>query len=89
MLSLSCYKNGYELEARATPVDDRRPTIVIWPKPGSAASANTSQPSKTEWVRVNGRICFGIATPTRMGDHRSLEARGVLVEEELKLKWLR
>ena len=40
-------------------------------------------------VHVNGRICFGSATPTCMGDHESLEAGGVLVEEELKWKWLR
>ena len=38
---------------------------------------------------VNGRICFGSATPTCMGDHESLEDGGALVEEELKWKWLR
>ena len=40
-------------------------------------------------VHVNGRICFGSATPTCMGDHESLEAGGVLVEDEWKWKWLR
>ena len=40
-------------------------------------------------VQVNGRMCFGSARPTCMGDQESLEAGGVLVEEELKWKWLR
>ena len=40
-------------------------------------------------VHVNGRICFGSATPTCMGDHEYLEAGGVLVEEGWKWKWLR
>ena len=40
-------------------------------------------------VHVNRRICFSSATPTCMGDHESLEAGGVLVEEECKWKWLR
>ena len=35
---------------------------------------------------VNGRICFGSATPTCMEDHEFLEAGGALVEEELKWK---
>ena len=35
---------------------------------------------------VNGRTCFGSATPTCMGDHKSLEAGGVLVE--VKWKWM-
>ena len=36
---------------------------------------------------VNGRICFGSATPTFMGDNESLEAGGALVE--VKWKWMR
>ena len=40
-------------------------------------------------VHVNGRICIGSDTPTCMGDHKSLEAGGALVEEEFKWKWLR
>ena len=40
-------------------------------------------------VHIDGRICFGSATPTCMGDHKSLEAGGALVEEKLKWKWLR
>ena len=37
-------------------------------------------------VHVNGRICFGSATPTCMRDHESLEAGGILVE--VKWKWM-
>ena len=40
-------------------------------------------------VHGNERICFGSATPTFMGDQESLEAGGVLVEEEWMWKWLR
>ena len=38
---------------------------------------------------VNGRICFGNASPTCMGDHESLEAGGALVEVKWKWMWLR
>ena len=34
VLFLSCRGNGSESEARATPVDDRRPGIAIWLNPG-------------------------------------------------------
>ena len=34
-------------------------------------------------------FALAFATPTRMEDHRALEAGGALVEEELKWKWLR
>ena len=64
-------------------MDDRRPGIVIWPNLGCGASAHTGRPRKTGWVGVNGRIRFGIATPTRMGDHESLEAGGARVDEDL------
>ena len=30
VLDLSCCGNGYNLDARATPVEDRRPGIAIW-----------------------------------------------------------
>ena len=36
-----------------------------------------------------GPQASALATPTRMGDHKSLEGGGVLVEEELKWKSLR
>ena len=41
VLVLSCYGNGSELEARATPVDDRRPGVKVLAKPWCAASAHT------------------------------------------------
>ena len=34
-------------------------------------------------------FAFALATPTCMGDHKSLEAGEALVEEEVKLRWLR
>ena len=34
VLVLSCCGNGYKLEARATPVQDRRPGTTIWLNPG-------------------------------------------------------
>ena len=63
-------------------------------KPWCGASAHTGcRPwvlaLERRMVHVNGRMCFGSATPTCMGDHESLEAGGVLVEEEWKWKWLR
>ena len=38
---------------------------------------------------VNGRICFGSATRTCMGDHQSLEAGGAVVEVNWKWMWRR
>ena len=40
-------------------------------------------------VHVNGRIRFGSAMPTCMGDRKSLEAGGALVEVKWKWMWLR
>ena len=88
VLILSCGGNGYEFEARATPVDERRPGTAIWltlvwcPRPDRLLPLRGL-------VYFNGRICFGSATPTCTGDHKSLEAGGAQVEEELKWKWLR
>ena len=56
---------------------------------GCGASAHTGQPRKTGWVHVNARILLAFATPTRMGDHRSLEAGGALVKVKWKWIWLR
>ena len=36
-----------------------------------------------------GVFALAFTTPTHMGDHKSLEAGGALVEEELKWMWLR
>ena len=92
VLVLSCYGNGSESEARATPVEDRRPGIAIWLNdgvvppctPAVALGCITALERRT--VHVNGRICFGSATPTCMGDHESVEPAGVLVD--VKWKWM-
>ena len=76
-------------------MEDRRPRIAIWLNPGVVAPPTPAvalgciTALEKRMAHVNGRICFGSATPTCMGDHEALEAGGVLVEEELKLKWLR
>ena len=87
MLVLSCCGNGNELEARATPVEDRRPEFksgqtLVWFHPPTPAVGH-------RLVHVNGRICFGSATPTCMGNHESLEAGRVLVEVKWKWMWMR
>ena len=94
-LVLHCYGNGNKSEARATPVDDRRPRVKDLAKRWCGASANTGcQPwvhhcTWEETVHVNECICFGSATPTCMGDHESLDAGGALVEVTWKWMWLR
>ena len=92
VLGLSCYGNGSELEARTTPVDDRRPGTAIWlipgvvPTPTPAAALGCISALGNRPLYVNGRICFGSGTPTCMGDPESLEAGGGLVE--VKWKWV-
>ena len=69
--------------------------MAIWPNPGVvpprtlAGALGCITALERSIVHVHGRICFGSATPTCMGDYEYLEAGGVLVEEELKWKWLR
>ena len=95
VLVLSGYGNGSESEARATRVDDRRPGIAIWlhpgvvPPPTPVVALGCITALGRRPVYVNGRICFGSATPTCMGDHESLEAGGALVEVKWKWMWLR
>ena len=74
-------------------MDDGRPGIVIWlypgvvPPPTSAVALGLSPSGRL--VYVIGRICFGSATPMCMGDHKSLEVGGALVEVGCKWNWLR
>ena len=88
----SCYGNGSESEARATPVEDRRPGIANWLDPGvvplrtPAVALGCITALERRVVHANGHIYFGSATPTCMGDHGSLEAGGVLVD--VKWKWM-
>ena len=76
-------------------MEDRRPGIAIWLNPGvmpprtPAVTLGCITALDMRMLHGNGRVCFGSATATCMGDHESLEAGGVLVEEELKWKWLR
>ena len=75
-------------------MEDRRPGIAIWLNPGVVPPRTSAVPLgcialERRTVHVNGRICFGSAKPMCMGDHESLEAGGVLVQEERKWKWLR
>ena len=68
--------------------------MAIWLNPGvvpswtPAGALGCITALERSMVHVNGRICFGSAMPTCMGDHESLEAGGVLVEQERKWKWL-
>ena len=47
VLVLPCYGNGSELEARVTPVNDRRPGVKDLAKPWCGASAHTGS---CRWV---------------------------------------
>ena len=75
--------------SRATTVDDRNPGMAIWLKPAVAPPPTPAGPLKSDRYALVGAWALAFATPTRMGDHESLEAEGLLVEEELKSKWLR
>ena len=61
----------------------------VLPPPTPAVNLGCITALRRRPVYVNGRICFGSATPPCLGDHKSLEAGGALVEGELKWKWLR
>ena len=71
------------------------PGLRVWlnpavvPPPTPAVSLRCITALEGRLVNVNGRICFGSATPTVMGDHKSLEAGGALVEVKLEWMWLR
>ena len=76
-------------------MEERRPGIAICLNPGVVPPPTATvilgciTALERRMVDVNGRICFGSATPTCMGDQESLEAGGAPVQEELKWKWLR
>ena len=91
VLVLSCYGTQSESKARATRVNDRRiwlkPGVVPPPTPAVALGCITALGRRP--VYVNGRVAFGGATPTCMGDHESLAAGEALVEVKWKWMWLR
>ena len=62
------------------------PDVLPPPTPAIALGCFTALGRRA--VYVNGRICFGSARPTCMGDHESLEAGGALVEMKWKWMWL-
>ena len=77
-------------------MEDTRPGLRIWLNPGVVPPPKIPDVAlacitalERRMVHVNGRICFGNATPMCMGDHESLEAGGVLVEVKWKWMWLR
>ena len=69
-LVLHCYGNGKESEARANPVEDKRPRIAIWLNPGvvpprtPAVALGCITALERRMVNVKERICSGNATPT-------------------------
>ena len=71
------------------------PELRIWlnpgvvPPPTAAVALGCITALGKRPVYGNGRICFGTATPTCMGDHESLEAGGALVDVKWKWMWLR
>ena len=58
-------------------MDDRGPRFAIWlnpgvvPRPTPAVALGCITALGRRLVYVNGRICFGSATPKCMGDHRT------------------
>ena len=68
-------------------MEERRPERKDLAKPW-CGSICPHRLSVTDWYTLMGASACS-ATPTCMGDHKSLEAGGVLVEEEWKWKWLR
>ena len=57
--------------------------------PGMVPPPTPAGPVKLNWYALMGAFASAFATPTRMGDHESLEAGGALVEGEMKWMSLR
>ena len=70
-------------------MDDRRPGIIIWLSPGVVPPPTLAGPIKRDGYILMGAFASAFATLTRMGNPESLQAGGVLVEDELKWRWLR
>ena len=94
VLVLHCYGNGNESKAGQLQWMIEGPELRIWlspclvPPPAPAVDLGCLTALGRRPVHVNGRICFGSATSTCMGDHESLDAGGALVEVKLKWMWL-
>ena len=89
VLVLSSCQLAHDSETRVTPVDDRRPGILIWLNPGVVPPPTPAGPVKRDWYMLMGAFASASATPTCMGDHESLEAGGARVEEEWTRRQLR
>ena len=70
-------------------MDDRRHGIAIWLNPGVVPPPKPAGLVKRDWYTLMGAFASAFATPTRLGDHESLEGGAAPVKEELKSKWLR
>ena len=68
---------------------DRMPGIIILLNPSVVPPPTQASPVKRDWCALMRAFASAFATPTRMGDHESLDPGGALVEEELKWRWLR
>ena len=60
--------------------------MTIWLDPGVAPRPTLAGPVKRDWYALMGAPASALATSTRLEDHESLEAGGVLVAEEWKWK---
>ena len=73
VLALSCYQNGYRSEARATPVEDRRPGVEDLAKPW-CGSICPHRLSVTDWYTSMGASAsavprlrvWGITSPWKL-----------------------
>ena len=72
-----------------TPVDDKRPQILICLKPDLVPTPTQTGPVKRDWYTLMGAFASAFATPTCMVDHESLEPGGARVDEECTRRQLR
>ena len=68
---------------------DRRPGIVIWLNPCVVPLPKPAGPAKRHWYATMDTFASEFTSPTRMGDHKYLEAGKALAEKDLKWKWVR
>ena len=59
VVALSCYQNGYGSEARATPVEDRRPEVKDLAKPW-CGSIRPHWLSVTDWYTLMGAFAWAV-----------------------------
>ena len=62
---------------------------MIWLNPGVVCPLTPAGPVKRDWYMLMGAFSSALATPTCMGDHKSLEAGRAVVEVKWKRMWLR